>query len=390
MHELPSSQGDVFGAFRHWPVPVSQLSLLHGFLSSHDLVVPDWQVLLTHTSPEVQALPSSQGKALATWLQVPSLGLHAWSIHLFLSSQSTATPASHLPAWHASFLVHGLPSLHAPLAATATQPPVLVSQLFVVQTLLSSQPLAAPAWHWPAWHTSLRVHGLPSSQLPALAVVLHLPVATSQPSRVQALLSSHATALPGEHTLLSQASPAVQALASALQAALLAVKVQPSLGSHASSVHGLPSLQVCAGPAVHKPVLHASPNVHTFWSASHVTPSATFCGEQLPVFTSQALLAQAVSALVEQVTIVAGFTLHCGCAPDLSQNSVPLQKFPSSSGLQSSLALHVHVAPTCPETHAPALHASPVVHGLPSSQAAVLLPWPQPSFASQVSVVKGF
>ncbi len=71
----------------------------------------------------------------------------------------------------------------------------------------------------------------------------------------------------------------------------------------------------------------------------------------------------------------------------LSQNSVPLQKLPSSWPLQSASALQPQVF--VPLTHLPVEHASPVVQPLPSSQLAALLACTQPALASQLSVVQG-
>ena len=69
----------------------------------------------------------------------------------------------------------------------------------------------------------------------------------------------------------------------------------------------------------------------------------------------------------------------------MSQNKVPLHKLPSSCPAQSWSLLHAHEL--APPVHTPPEHASPLVHGLPSSQLAVLLLWVQPSAVLQASLV---
>jgi hypothetical protein len=66
--------------------------------------------------------------------------------------------------------------------------PVAGAQVSVVQTLLSPQTRGAPGWQAPPEHTSLTVHASPSEQAAAL-VALTQPVAGSQLSVVQTLLS---------------------------------------------------------------------------------------------------------------------------------------------------------------------------------------------------------
>lgn len=71
----------------------------------------------------------------------------------------------------------------------------------------------------------------------------------------------------------------------------------------------------------------------------------------------------------------------------LSQKSVPLQALPSSWPAQSLFWLHAQVL--VPALQLPAAHVSLWVHGLPSSQLAVLLAWTPPALLSQLSVVHG-
>ena len=71
----------------------------------------------------------------------------------------------------------------------------------------------------------------------------------------------------------------------------------------------------------------------------------------------------------------------------MSQNKLPLHKFPSSWPAQSPSWAQAQVLVPLPQL--PLLQASPVVHGLPSLQLAVLLAWLQPLLGTQPSVVHG-
>jgi hypothetical protein len=137
-----------------------------------------------HVSVCVQALPSLQlvPFGAAGLLHVPLEGSHVpatW--HASLAAHVTGFEPMHTPvASHTSVCVHPFPSLHVPPVRTGfEQIPVAV--------------LHVPAlWHWsravhvtgfapvhvPAWHESLCVHALPSSQLVPFARdgLLHVPV----------------------------------------------------------------------------------------------------------------------------------------------------------------------------------------------------------------------
>ena len=80
-----------------------------------------------------------------------------------------------------------------------------------MQALLSAHEMAVPP-HWPLLHASLRVHRLPSSQLP-VRIVKTQPVDFWQVSVVQLLSSLQTMFLPSQASLL-QASFSVQALPS--------------------------------------------------------------------------------------------------------------------------------------------------------------------------------
>jgi hypothetical protein len=147
------------------------------------------------------------------------------------------------------------------------QLPVAPSQLSVVQGLLSSQDLALPAWQAPYKQTSPVVQALPSSQLALLLVLVQLPVVVSQPSVVQGLLSLQTLALPGWQLPPKQLSLVVQALPSLQLTALLVVRQLPVAWSQLSVVQRLPSSQVVAGPPLQLPLWQTSPLVHALPSS---------------------------------------------------------------------------------------------------------------------------
>jgi hypothetical protein len=65
LHALPSLHGAVLLLWLHLPLVASQLSLVHGLLSSQLAAVPGKHWPPLHTSPKVQALPSSHIAVLA-------------------------------------------------------------------------------------------------------------------------------------------------------------------------------------------------------------------------------------------------------------------------------------------------------------------------------------
>ena len=161
----------------------------------------------------------------------------------------------------------------------------------------------------------------------------------SQASVVHGLPSLQMRPAPALHAELAQTSPVVHALPS-LHGSVLAVNTQPVAELHASLVQALLSLQIVVAPGTQLPPAQASPTVQTL-------PS-----EQLPVVLVKT---QPVAEL--QVSAVHGLP-----------------------------SLHVTAAPPA---HAPAAHASPLVHALPSEHVLVLLAWMQPPPTLHESVVHG-
>jgi len=200
------------------PVAAEQLSTVHVFASSHVAVMsPCWQPSPASQVSEVQALSSLQ---------------------------PVTAPLRHTPPLQASSTVHALPSEQATVLTPCVHP-VAGLHASSVQTLASSQSLVRPAQTaWPL-HTSPIVQALPSSQNAAIPVWMQ-PLAATQISKVQTLLSSQGVTAPGMQIPPLHVSPTVQSLPS-LHAAVWGVPTHPKTASQVSSVHGLLSLH-CAAP----------------------------------------------------------------------------------------------------------------------------------------------
>ena len=87
--------------------------------------------------------------------------------------------------------MHALPSSHVAVLAKLTQP-VALSQLSLVQTLSSLQPVTSPGKQAPAAHASPTVQASPSSHVAVVAVFRHTPFAPHE-SSVHGLPSLHAS-----------------------------------------------------------------------------------------------------------------------------------------------------------------------------------------------------
>ncbi len=374
--------------FENWqPLMGSQVSFVHALPSLQLMVAPGLHAPAAQMSPPVQTLPSEHDAMLFTDLQ-PSAAEQVSSVHPLLSSQLTATPDTHLPAPHLSPLVQALLSSQAWLLAPCLQPAIL-SQLSSVQGLPSSQLANAPGLQAPPAHTSPSVQVLPSSHGSVLLARVQ-PSAGLQPSLVQGSPSLQSWALPGTHTPWAQLSATVHRLAS-LQGAVLALVVQPFCASQPSSVHGLPSSHTVLSPAAHLPLVQASPKVQTSPSlhaaalgvltqsvlASQLSSVHGLPSPQLFTFPDRHLLPVQVSPTVHTLLSVQGSALLMARQPLVASQTSVLQGLPSSQFLVKPLA------------HLPALQVSPTVHTLLSLHGASLAVWVQPSLAAQPSIVHG-
>ncbi len=260
----PSSHGEPSGSLTMSHMPPSadtQKSVVHGLPSLQTLAVPV-HLPLWQASLRVQLSPSSQMLPLARGVktQLPLVASQVSVVHALLSLQVAGEPAQ-TPAVHLSLAVHDLPSSQVVPSVTLvnTQLPVVASQVSLVQPLLSVQTLAVPP-HLPLVQASLRVQARPSLQAVPLVTLVytHAPVVVSQLSVVQALLSVQVLAVP-LHLPVVQMSGLVQALLSLheLPSVTLLNTHLPVLVSHTSLVQGLLSLQTSCVPT-HLPLAHAS------------------------------------------------------------------------------------------------------------------------------------
>lgn len=170
-------------------------------------------------------------------------------VHKLPSLHTTGVPPQ-LPLAQVSAEVHALPSLQA-IELLINWQPLAASQLSDVQALLSLHTTALPAAHLPSAHASPLVQTVPSSQGKSLLLLTH-PLVGSQESLVQALLSLQFFSDPAAQLPPLHKSPIVHTLLSLHTAALLG-KTQPLTGSQASFVQGLPSLQASALPGAQLP-----------------------------------------------------------------------------------------------------------------------------------------
>ena len=402
VHSRPSSHAATLLLIVQ-PVLLLHASLVQGLASLHTLICGPTQAPSLQISPLVQADKSSQAAAFGKATQ-PTPESQVSLVQGFLSSQTNAGPAWHLPAWQlspwvqtdpsASQLLPSLTGAGAHLPVTASQ--VLAAQAVfpamshtttvarsIAQTLalqiseplhkLASSNLAqsaflahwhvnAPPWHAPSLHASPLVQPLPSSQATAL-LACKQPDFGSQESVVQRFLSSHpAASTTPAHTPSLQLSALVQALSSSQSAVLLGCW-QPFSTSQLSSVQAVPSLQRSSAPA-QTPSTQVSFLVQILPSSQGPAWPAWL---QSPVFTSQL---SAVQMLLSSQFLVAPAT-----QPPSTQTSPTVQPLPSS---QASL-FGVFMQPWVGS------HLSSV-HGLPSSHTSTLpvqAPDLQASFAVQ-------
>ena len=178
------------------PSAALQLSWVHGAWSSQFNGVPGTHAPPLHWSPLVQASPSEQGAALFACWQ-PFVRSQLSVVHGLLSSQEVMLPGVHAVALQMSFAVHGLPSSHVAALGRCTQP-VASTHVSSVQGLSSAHCATLPR-HLPLLHKSSALHFCPSSQTVPSALLCAQPLAKSQLSLVQTLASSQSTLEPPAH-----------------------------------------------------------------------------------------------------------------------------------------------------------------------------------------------
>ena len=280
MQASPSSHAAVFAGFEQAPVALSQTSSVHGLASEQPFFAPGWHALLPHTSPTVQTSSSLHCAVLGADEQAPVAALQLSLVQPFLSSQLLAGPPTQAPWAQVSPTVQALPSSHLAELPGCWQSPVLPSHLSSVHGWLSLQSLVVPAAHLPALHTSLSVHGSPSSQVVVSGLWAHAPVPSSQVSAVQIWPSSQFGAGPAAHAPPSHVSPSVHFLPSSQGAELAPNAHFPP--TQALVVHGFLSSQ-SAGLSQLPPhpgigLLAHFPLAESHASAVHASLSAQACG----------------------------------------------------------------------------------------------------------------
>ena len=388
VHKFPSLHGKLLKSWVQPPL-TEQASVVHGLPSSHVTTTEPLHTPPKHTSLELHAFPSSQDTVLNVFAQ-PVDGAQVSVVQRLLSLQSTAAPGVHLPAAHASAPltpVHKFPSLQGNVLKSCVQPPPTV-HVSVVQALPSSHVTAAPGLQTPPTQTSPLVHASPSLHARLLPAWTQ-PASASQVSVVQGFASEQSWAGPGTQLPPAHLSPTVHALLS-VQASALLLCTQPSALSHVSTVHGLPSSHASTPLPAQVPAEHASPVVHALPS-SHANVLKV-CAQ--PLAGSQVSVVQAnPSSQLEPEPGTHAPPLHASPVVHalLSlQDAVLALKVHPSAASQPSL---VHGLPslhckTAPPLHNPPLHTSPVVHALPSEHGSALFVCQQPVVALQLSVVQ--
>lgn len=240
VHAMPSSQLSVVPAL-HVPAIVQVSKPLHAFESEHD------------------------APGVAMFVQ-PAVGSQASAVHAWLSLQFNVEPGMQEPSeLQVSAPLHTLPSVHdAPTFGAATQP-VAGLQESVVHVLLSSQVSATPATHVPAEQNSAPSHRSESAQdgpvsgatvqpvaglhassvheLPSLQVigVVVQPTPTVQASVVHALPSVQTSGVPGMQVPLQISTP-LQGSLSVHCAAV--VQAGPSIGASSTGASTRASIEL--------------------------------------------------------------------------------------------------------------------------------------------------
>ena len=215
-------------------------------------------------------------------------------VHTLLSLHANVPVPPHVPPEQVSPVVHGFPSLQLAVLLTKPHCPVSGKHTSVVQTLLSLQVLGVPPLHEPPPQTSFSVQGFPSSQA-AVLLTKPQPVVAEQNGDVQGLLSSgHVTVAPPTHTPLEHVSPVVHAELSLHVVPDTAENVQPMPGEHASRVQALLSLHASVPLPTQVPPLQVSVVVHGSWS---LQAAVLFVDTHAPVTGRQKSFVQTLLSL---------------------------------------------------------------------------------------------
>jgi hypothetical protein len=171
VHGLPSAQSAFTAQGWHpgicvfWqPLTGAQPSVVQGLASLQERGVPAVQTPLWQISAPLHTLPSAHEVPFSSGIVVqPKTGLQPSVVQGLASLQPSAAPAVQTPLWQVSLPLQTLASAHeVPSTTGVVLHPKTGSQLSVVQTLLSLQPIAVPGMQTPLWQVSAPLHTLPS------------------------------------------------------------------------------------------------------------------------------------------------------------------------------------------------------------------------------------
>src|SRR6267143_1977222 len=253
--EVPSATG-----LLKQPVAGSQASVVQALRSSQTSGVPGAQRPCSQVSEPLQASPSEQEVPSATGVWMQPLGPQESAVQGLLSSQLRVVPGVQAPALQISSPLQTLPSeQEVPSATGLLKQPVVGSQASVVQALLSLQTSGVPGAQRPCSQVSLPLQASPSEQeVPSATGVWTQPLGP-QESVVQGLLSSQLRAVPGVQAPALQISSPLQTLPSEQdEPSGTGLVKQPVAGSQASVVQALLSLQTSGVPGAQRPCSQVS------------------------------------------------------------------------------------------------------------------------------------
>ena len=137
------------------PVLGLQLSVVQPLVSSQTVALPGRHAPDWHKSLVVQRFPSLHVLASSAVARQPVLGSQLSLVHGFLSSQVTGLP-THLPLLHSSPAVQALPSSQVPVVGGCWQLPAM--QLSYVHGRLSLQTPGPGSSVWPLQLSSIKLH----------------------------------------------------------------------------------------------------------------------------------------------------------------------------------------------------------------------------------------
>ena len=292
-------------------------------------------------------------------------GSHASVVHASSSSHTMASTV-HPSTGSQPSVVHAFSSSQSDGVLTQ---PMAGSHASVVHASESSQSGAEPPLQLPSKQRSPFVQGSPS---------LHSVWSASHTTEHAPLTGSHDPAWHGLSGLSQPTTVAWSTTQNPSEQANVPLHRSPSSKSTQSESfwhsHST-SVAAQAPPVQMSPPEHTLPSLHGCPSSSSIS--------QAPVAVTQPAFAHWESPVVSQTMIVSGSIWQLASM----HRSCPLQRSSSSKARQSACWVHGHS--TAAPAQAKSRHASPSVHGSPSSHGALLAVTTQPEAGSQASSEHG-